>query len=430
MKTKPMPRKLKYRFSYLIGLLILASISIANVKAEEITRDYKGSLNVSADDLLSLKTSHCRDMNITTTDDNKVSYKVTLIVTVDKDSKSMANDMLNEIEFDLNQSNGSVNIDLGWPFRSFSSTSKLFGSASTKVSMQNGKTFNFPDKISVIMKAEVSIPKNNILELDAKHSKMFLGHLSNTADIDIGHSTLNMNDVKSMKVDASHSTVEVGNVSEGSKIKLSHSKVKGLKFNNIEAHLSHSRIATIDGQNISLSLSHSKADIDKCKNAVLSSVSHSDLELNQVQAVKINSTQHSTIEIDKADNVKVNNGQHGKIAVKETNSFEFESGGFTQIYVGKVNKSLEIDTQHSNVTIDELGANINEFEIENEFASVSIGTQNIPNMDVLIDDVEHTTINAGSEIKKKSAGYYTKRSGSGNPIEIKLDCGRCTINLK
>jgi hypothetical protein len=446
METKSIQRKLSSLFS-LLSIILILSFS-TNLLATEITRDYTGNEKVSASDLIKMETSHCRDLIINTTNDNSASYKVTIIIDIADKDKSTANKILDEIEFKIDKTSTGITMDINWPFRSFSHSDGLLSGSKTRITMRNGKKFEIDGKLKVRMVAEVNIPKENMLNLKGSHSTIQLGHLSNSAEIRVSHSTLNANDIKGLKLDASHSTIEAGNIALPTDVDLSHSKFKGLKMNKVEAHCSHSKLSFLESTDISVNLSHSDLNIDKTGNVTIHSLQHSDIDIELAKDVNIGSAQHSDVEIDNAENViisssqhsdieidnakdvKVKNSQHGKIAVKNLNSFNFNSGGFTQIHIGTVKEKININTRHSNIIIDELLSGVQAVDIEDEFASVTVGTEKISNIDLMVDGGDHSTVNASNNLEKKSSGYYKKRINSGKVLEINLQCKHCTINIK
>jgi hypothetical protein len=259
-----------------ITLFIAGALLTIPLFADEHSREYKAQTNVSTSDLIELSTAHCKEMIINTTDDNTASYTVT--ITIDVDDKELANKILDEVDYKISKSGNGIEMDLEWPFRSFSNSSGLFG-AKTSITMKNGKKFDYSGRMKVKMIAEVNIPKKNKLEIEGRHSTLQLGHMSNEVEIDIEHATLNANDMKAADIDIAHTTMSIGNVYGETAISLSHSKLNGMKVGSGKIDLSHSRLELIETGNASVNLSHSNADIEKGGNMELNSMQHSELEI-------------------------------------------------------------------------------------------------------------------------------------------------------
>lgn len=429
MKTTMNSSRQRYLYKGYAFLILLSIVSFQLLQAKEFTRTYTGSSPVALSDVIAINTSHCKSMVINTTDKKTASYELKIILDINEEEESIAKEIFDEIEFGIDKSNGKVEMDLKWPF-SFSSSKNFISGYQTKISVKDGGKYELSGKPKVKMVAVVNIPKANKLKLAGAHSNFELGHLSNEVVLSMSHSKIKANDVKGATLSASHSTVDIGNIELPARLSLSHSKLNGLKMDDAEISCSHSQLSFIEADNIDMSLSHSNADMDNCGDITISSIQHSDLEMKTVKNLDISSTQHSTIDIEKANNVEVSNGQHGKIAIQELNRFRFKSGGFTKIYIGTVNESIEVSTQHSDMAIDALNKEIKLVDVENQFASVTLGAGNISNFNLLVQDGKNTTIRTQSDVVKKSDGYYTKRTNSGNILEINIECPHCTVNIE
>ncbi|WP_109831961.1 hypothetical protein [Reichenbachiella versicolor] len=419
--------KTLYRFNHIL-ITIVALFAILAAQAGEFSREFTDSKKVSNSDLMKIVTSHCKDLNIITTD--KKEAKIVVTLTLDLDDAKLAEEVFQNVEYKIETTSEGVKMDVSSPFKSFTSSGSFWGSNYAKVVFKNGHKMDFNDDLEFDLRAKVYIPKSNKMSLDASHSNAELGFLSNSAEIKVSHSHLKASDMKELIIKSSHSQTRVGNIEKDASMKMSHSRFNGLKIGGMTLSAQHS-ILNLDmvSGNVKVNMQHSTLEMEDAGNIEVSSLQHSTLRAENVKNIEANTIQHSSLIMENAGDVQVDGTQHSKIRLENILSLRVGGGSHSNISVEEITDAVVISASHSNISVEDLGENIKVVKVKNSHASVSLGTGNVKNMDVYINDGKFTNVRNEGDLEKKSDGFYKKRSGSGDAIEVTINCPFCNVNL-
>lgn len=481
MKQKLIQYRLHYPYKALLICLSLAFMQ--ELSAKEYTREYTGKTNVAPTDVLLITLHQIDDAVIKTSDSPTASFKIKVALDLSEDNDSKAKELLDAFDFSIRKTGNKVHLDLS-PFQTFSSTNKGLGKTTMKLK-NGGGSFTFKGKNKLNIYVEATIPKKNALEFDSNFSTATLGHLSNTADIDLSHSTLKTNDIGKLNLDANFSNINLGNVSNNSEIDLIHSNMTGLDIGNISAELSFSnvefadcgnldlhdlsqsnfsanavknisvddsRFSTIDinkAKNITVDndgqgklfvdeaenlefgdTNFSKITIQNCKDVRFEEMSQTTFKANTTEDIDVSDANFSTIDVENANTINVGDDSQGKYLINNLDEYELNDGSFTKIEIQKLNSKFKTSATHTDVKIEQLGQDFSDFNLRDSFASVSLGTNELTDFSLYLDDSEFTTVKNASGIEKKAKGFYQKHTTSKTPLNMNIDCSNCTVNLK
>jgi hypothetical protein len=402
---KPLRQHLPFKAAIAIAFCLV----FFNINAKEFAKEFTGSKTVSSTDKINLLINHTNNATIHTTDKAEFSFKINITIDGDESESEEILELLESLKFEIKDKADGLSLEC-YPFSSYSISGGL--KSSLVVKLKDGKKYKFSKKTRIKREVEIFTPRANPLNLKASFSKVDLGELANGAAIELSHSTLKANNFQQLKLKGSFSTMNFGEVADVSNVSLSHSKFIGLSLNKAKVGLDFSTF-----------------DVERCTSVAMERAQHSKVEIDKVNSLTVQSSSFTNFNIESIGTAHFYNEQHGTLNFESLNSLQIDKGGFTRISLDFIHKSLVVNASHSNISVGSLEPSLQKLEINNSFATVSLGAEQIPNYTILISGGRNSSIKPGRDVTKKADGYYVKNTTGETPIEFSLKCQNCTVKF-
>lgn len=318
------------------------------------------------------------DVNITTTNTDKVSLHIRIIVNASSKEKADATfDRIN-IEFSNSSDYVSAITTIGEADKSW------FGWSSS-----SGGDFQ--------IHYNVQMPQSNALELHNKYGNSYVGELDGTANVEVKYGNLKMDDVN----DNVNLTLGYGNATLGN----SEGMTMEVKYSTVE----------VDGTaDISANTKYSKVIIGTAEE-ITATTKYDNYKIGNIESFRCDG-KYDHFKIDKVASVKAN-------------------CKYTSYKIGTLTKSAHLDMEYGGASIANVASDFSEIEVEGRYTDYKFAVTNGANyhMDVESDYagirypsamqvVQH--IEDGSE--EELEGYVGGKSAA-SVIKARLDYGSIKV---
>ena len=247
-----------------IYALTFAAIT-ANAQVER-TKEINKTFDVSTSNTLSI-TNKYGDVHINTWDKNVIEVNVT--VTADKRSESRAQEALDKVKIDFDESSSEIEVE---------------------TNIDGG--FNNRNGEKLTIDYEVNMPKSNDLNLRHSYGSLFMDDLSGEVDLKM-----------------SYGNMKVGNLSGETRIKLAYGNGEIDKMGDGELSVGYSNLNLDEAGDVEISNQYSNIDVKKSLDISLSN-KYGNMSIEDVNSLK-GSSKYGKVSIDKLFNTLVLEMAHG-----------------------------------------------------------------------------------------------------------------------
>jgi len=166
----------------------------------------------------------------------------------------------------------------------------------------------------------------------------------------------------------------------------------------------------LSGKEVSIKVSYGKADID------------------EIRYGHLKTSYCSYVNIEKAGDISVED-RNGRLEIEEVDAIE-ASSAYSSFGIGKLNKSLTLDSKFGSANIDDIDKNIKRIDIEIAYGSVNVDLKEVTDFDFDVE-VDFGSFNPGfSKLNYRTLierptqkKYEGKKGNGGSPIKINASYG-------
>lgn len=349
---------------YSVLITVLLLSGVESLPGQVKEKRVDQTFNVSSNTRLSIDNKFGK-VHINTWDQNKIEAQVTVEV---EGSESGARDILNRINIDVSESSSEIRIE-------------------TDIEDSRNHKRNQRFKINY----EIKMPKNNPLSVDHRHGDVYLDNLEGPLHLELAHGQIVAEELNG------RSRVSLQHGSGG--------RIAAIGSGSLEfQHYQRLRIGKLGS--IQLEMAHASAEIEEAGD-LDSDLRHSNVEFGSVGAVSLD-MQHSKFEAESAASIK-SDMQHSNLKI------------------GRLEKLLEADCNHSQVYVDRMSKRFSlvNFEGNHSFLGMGLETGASGNLEV---ELQHGRLqypdsqtNMSYTNEENQKREYKGKIGTGSGGQIKVD---------
>ncbi len=359
-------------------MILIGSTSDIFASGKELMKTFTWNFKVTQGANIRMNNYDC-NLTIHTWDRNEAEYHMTINAETrsDEDAEALNSYLQN---FTMNNSASAVSFDS----RFWENRNTIMGKTTMK--LKNGKTINL---VSIVIKAELYIPKNCRFSLGSKYSEIKMddfagqvdfdlyndnlvcGSLESDAELNDKYSTIEFRDIKKLKANIYNSRLVAGN-SGATELESKYSKVRFKVSGDVH----------INGYNDNFSFTSTGDVIYTAKYSVFESTQAGKAEfdcyegsvtIGNLKDVRINS-KYADFRFDKAENCTVNSAYNSRITVGKLKSLDISESKYSVYKAEELSGPLtDSDGYQDNLNISNMPKDFGRIKLDGKYMDISLG---------------------------------------------------------